>query len=306
MAQSTPSPTISLSERPLPVSGAGEPLPKWLTLSLVLHGALIAALFLAPFLPSRKEPIQQAYTVDLVGGERIGRANFGTELTPAPKAAPPVAAAKPAIAVPDPKPLKKEAKPAPEEKKIALQEKPKAEPARTVPAKADPVTTQATEEVAAVQPASADSVRERLLHSAVERAKSRPAGGENMSKREAFSAGSGEGEGAAAIGPGGRGGPGVVKGIDFIIYRNRMLHTIKENWAWAGQRSNLSVVVHFGVKENGEIAGLKIVKPSGDPSFDESVLRALKKSNPLPAPPPEYRGDFAEVEVTFRPSDLGA
>jgi len=52
--------------------------------------------------------------------------------------------------------------------------------------------------------------------------------------------------------------------------------------------------------------GLKIVQPSGDPSYDESVLRAVKKSSPLPAPPESYRKDFAEVELTFRPRDLGA
>ena len=97
-----------------------------------------------------------------------------------------------------------------------------------------------------------------------------------------------------------------MKGMDFIIYQNRMLSTIKENWAWVGQRSNLRVVVHFGIKENGEIVGLKIVQPSGDPSYDESVLRAVKKSSPLAAPPESYRKDFADVELTFRPRDLGA
>jgi colicin import membrane protein len=95
--------------------------------------------------------------------------------------------------------------------------------------------------------------------------------------------------------------------MDFIIYQNRMFATIKENWSWVGgQRSNLRVVVHFGVRENGEITGLKIVQPSGDPSYDESVLRAVKKSSPLPVPPEAYRKDFAEVQVTFRPQDLGA
>ena len=73
-----------------------------------------------------------------------------------------------------------------------------------------------------------------------------------------------------------------------------------------GQRSNLRVVVHFGIKENGEIVGLKIVQPSGDPSYDESVLRAVKKSSPLAAPPESYRKDFADVELTVRPKDLGA
>src|SRR5689334_3935387 len=154
--------------------------------------------------------------------------------------------------------------------------------------------------------ASADSVRERLLQSALDRAKSKAETSQNPAKGEILSSGAGEGEGAAGLGPGGRGGPGIVKGMDFIIYQNRMLSTIKENWAWVGQRSNLKVVVHFGIKDSGEIFGLKIVQPSGDPSYDESVLRALKKSSPLSPPPETYRKDFADVELTFRPRDLGA
>lgn len=301
MAKPTPSPTISLRERPLSVSGAEEPLPKWLTFSFLLHAALISMLFLAPFLPAKRQPIQEAYTVDLVGGERIGKANFGTELVAAPKAAPPPVVSKPAVAIPEAKqPVKQGGQKVTQDKiKVAPTEKAKADTVKAQPGR------QANESEGS-ETASADSVRERLLQSALERAKSKTEAGVKGSQGELLSAGTGEGLGAAAIGPGGRGGPGIVKGIDFIVYRNRMLNTIKENWAWVGQRSNLSVVVYFSVRENGEIVGLKIIKPSGDPSFDESVLRALKKSNPLPEPPADYRKDFAEVELTFRPSDLGA
>jgi colicin import membrane protein len=144
-----------------------------------------------------------------------------------------------------------------------------------------------------------------LIQSAVDRAKSRTEGNQQPSKGDVISSGSGEGEGASALGQGGRGG-GVVKGMEFIIYQNRMLSSIKDNWAWVGQKSNLKVVVHFSIKDNGEITGLKIVQPSGDPSYDESVLRAVKKSSPLPPPPESSRKDFADVELTFRPKDLGA
>jgi len=324
VAEARPRPTLGMRERSYLVIGAQERLPKWLVFSLILHAALIAAIFAAPMWPTATRPVP-VYTVDLVGGEKIGRANFGTELTPAPK--PPVK--KPEVNRNAPAPeiepeIKKEAKkekpeakkvkpkPAepkpPVEEKIVLKEKTKPEPVKSEVARKEPpqeVKPQAREETQA-ETASADSVRERLIQSAVDRAKTRTESAQQASKGEVLSAGSGEGEGAAAIGAGGRGGPGVVKGIDFIIYQNRMLATIKQNWAWIGQKSNLRVVVHFGIKENGEIVGLKIVQPSGDPSYDESVLRALKKSNPLPAPPENYRKDFADVELTFRPRDLGA
>ena len=255
------------------------------------------------------------HVVDLVGGERIGGANLGTELAPPPKQPAKSQESLPKEVADVKKEVKKE-QPQKEEKikakatenkppleeKLVLKEKTKVEPVKPEPARE--VKREAKE--VAKSEASADSVRERLIQGAVDRAKTRSEVAQKSSKWEALSAGSGEGDGAAGLGVGGRGGPGVVKGMDFIIYQNRMLATIKENWAWVGQRSNLKVVVQFGVKENGEIVGLKIYQPSGDPSYDESVLRAVKKSSPLPAPPESYRKDFADVELTFRPRDLGA
>jgi colicin import membrane protein len=307
MAGETPSPTISLRERSFPLAGAEERLPRWLVVSFLLHVVLIACIFVVPMLPSPAGPVHPVYVVDLIGGEKIGGTNLGTELTRPPKPGSKAPEAEKSPVVPATKEIKKETpekvkpvekKPLPEEK-LALKEKTKIEPTKKEAVKVAKEDTKA-------ETATADSVRERLLQSAVEKARAR---GESTksAKGEVLSSGSGEGgEGAAALGVGGRGGPGVVKGIDFIIYQNRMLSTIKENWAWVGQRSNLKVVVHFGIKENGEIVGLKIVQPSGDPSYDESVLRAVKKSSPLAAPPESYRKDFADVELTVRPKDLGA
>ncbi len=327
--------TISLRERSLDAAGAGERLPRWLVVSLFLHLMLIALIFLAPMFPTTPRPAPPAVVVDLVGGERIGAVNFGTELTAPSKKAP---SARGEPAVPE---IKKESKretkkeepvkeaktqikeiekkaPPPEEKqplkekakeeKLPVKEKAKIDAAKTEPVK--PAKEAAKEapakEEAKSETASADNVRERLIQGAVERAKTRSEAAQKT-KGDPLSAGAGEGIGAAALGAGGRGGPGVVRGMDFIIYQNRIRATIKENWAWVGQqRSNLKVIVHFGIKENGEIVGLKIVQPSGDPSYDESVLRAVRKSSPLAAPPEAYRKDFAEVEITFLPQDLGA
>jgi colicin import membrane protein len=313
VAEKASSATINLWERSFSVARSEDRLPKWLLFSLILHGIFVAALFIASFLPSSTPPEVPVYVVDLVGGEKIGGMKLGTEMRSPPEPAAKAPEPTPAASAPVPKPeVKKETpekskpieKKAAEEKKIVIKDKTKPEPAKPDLALAKKEPAKEMKEEAKSESASADSVRERLLQAAVERAKSR----ENSQKpvKDALSAGAGEGEGAAGLGPGGRGGPGIVKGMDFIIYQNRMLGTIKDNWTWVGQRSNLKVVVHFGVKETGEIVGLKIVQPSGDPSYDESVLRAVKKSSPLPAPPESYRKDFADVELTFRPRDLGA
>jgi colicin import membrane protein len=315
LAETTPSPTISLRERSFSAVGSEERLRKWFVYSLLLHLLFIAGMFLSPMAPAERLPMP-VHVVDLVGGERIGAANVGTELRPISKQPPPSQESLPKEA-PEPKKEAKKEEPQKEEKiktkavekkppaeeKLVLKEKTKTEAVRNEPAK--DIKREAKED-AKSETASADSVRERLIQSAVDRAKTRTEGTQKSSKGETFSAGSGEGDGAAGLGAGGRGGPGIVKGMDFIIYERRILTTIKENWAWVGQRSDLRVVVQFGVKDNGDIVGLKIVQPSGDPSYDESVLRAVKKSSPLPAPPENYRQIFADMEITFRPRDLGA
>src|SRR5688572_13608229 len=87
MAEPSTSPTLTLRDRSLSFAGRDERLSRWLLFSLIFHGALILSLFVTPFFPSRTTPSHPIYTVDLVGGEKIGGNNLGTELPSSPKAA---------------------------------------------------------------------------------------------------------------------------------------------------------------------------------------------------------------------------
>jgi colicin import membrane protein len=315
MAESSSRP-ISLSERPLSFAGRDERLSRWLFFSLVLHGVLILSLFVMPFLPARNTPSYPVYTVDLLGGEKIGGNNLGTELpssvakatkTPPAETPRPIKETKQEPKKEKIKPLEEKTKPVERAKpveKASIEEKlPAKDAVKKEPTKREP--TKETKAESGTEETALERVRESLIQSAVDRVKSRAETAQKAPRGDVISSGSGEGEGAAALGLGGRGG-GTVKGMEFIIYQNRMFSSIKENWAWVGQRSNLRVVVHFSIKDNGEITGLKIVQPSGDSSYDESVVRAVKKSSPLPPPPESFRKDFADVEIAFRPKDLGA
>jgi colicin import membrane protein len=305
MAEDTPASTISLQERSLGL-GSEEKFSKWLVFSLLFHLGLIGSLFILPLLPTSTAPSYPVYTVDLVGGEKIGRTNFGTDLAPA-RVIKETAKREPVAPIQETKretTKEKAEKVKPIEKTALVQDKVTAkESIKKEPAKKEPPTESKSESKS--ETASLENVREKLIQSAVERVKNRTETGQKTSKGEEISSGTGTGRGAATLGPGGTGG-GVVKGIDFISYQNQMLSTIKNNWVWVGQRANLRVTVHFNIKENGEIVGLKLVQPSGNPSYDDSVLRAVRKSSPLPAPPESVRKDFSDVELAFRPEDLGA
>ncbi|HWP59383.1 MAG TPA: cell envelope integrity protein TolA [Candidatus Acidoferrales bacterium] len=269
----------------------------WIFFSGLMHGAAVGVLVYALSLPVNRTVNYPVYTVDLVGGEKIGGFSAGSEppRTREAKKAKPVETAR----------VEKQKKPVVEEKKPAN------EPAKDL-AKAErqpkALEKPATKELP-------DDLRDKLIQAAIERVKERAgesaerSAGEasarekSAKKAEPLSSGPGEGVGAAAPGVGGYGG-GVQKGLEFVMYHNKMLQVIKERWSWAGRRTDLQVTVRFGIKENGEIVGLRITQASGDRSFDDSVLRAVRGANPLAPPPEAYRADFSDVELTFRPGDL--
>ena len=306
MAGDNSSPTISLRERSFPLAGAEERLPKWVTVSLIVHIGLALLIVISPFTSSPRVSTNPTYTVDLVGGERIGRSSLAPELSAPAKNEVKAAEVPAPVAVP-PKEVRQERaekikvaeKKIGDDENVLLRDKSKKEPMKKELVKESKDDAQA-------ETASADSVRERLIKAAAERASARSDTAQKPSKGEAFSSGAGEGIGASALGAGGRGGPGLVKGMDYVIYQNRMLSTIKNNWVWVGPRSKIKVVVQFNIKDNGEIVGLKIAQSSGNSSYDDSVLRAVRKSSPLPALTENIRNGFSEVELAFRPEDLEA
>jgi colicin import membrane protein len=330
MAGESNSKTIGLEEKSFSPLGTGDRLSKWLLFSLILHGAFLIALTLSPYFPSVTRPAPPIYSVDLVGGEKIGGNRPGTELypLPGPKDSPKKVASESATPVPEvkraaPRPkdksektlslektkpektekpdraekiVKPSEKAAPVEEKLAVKS-----PIKKEEAKPEPAKESKTKSTAAPEEASLDKVRERLIQSAVDRVKSRAESTQQTKSGNILSVGPGEGDGAAALGQGGRGGGTAVKSVEFLIYQTKIVSTIKENWAWPGQKGSLKALVRFSIKDNGEIIGTKIAEPSGDPAFDESILRALRKSSPLPAPPESYRKDFAQVEMNFQP-----
>jgi colicin import membrane protein len=336
MAGVSNSKTIGSGENSVPSLEPDERLSNWLLFSFVLHGAFLIALIFSPYFPSVTRPAPPIYTVDLIGGEKIGGNRPGTELYPAtgPKDPPKKVNSEPATPVREvkqaapktkeksektikaesSKPEKSEKpersekivkpleKAAPVEEKVAVKNTPlKKEEPKNEPAK----ESKETKSTAAPEEGSLDKVRERLIQSALDRVKSRAestqkAAGSSKSG-DILSVGPGEGDGAAALGQGGRGGGSAVRGAEFLMYQTKIVSTIKENWAWPGQKGSLKALVRFSIKENGEITGMKIAEASGDPAFDESILRALRKSSPLPAPPESYRKDFAQVEMNFQP-----
>ncbi len=324
--------------------GSGSPRLKWwVCFSGVLHLVLLAMLLLVPPSTARRDAPPQVYTVDLVapGAAPVAKAPpVAAPEPPKPVQAPPEAEAPPTETVkeaPEPEeeappaltepappkqPEKKVVEPAkPPPEKVAKPKKkptpkpkvvkrPKPAPGKTAAKKASrkkvsgKPPSKKTPKLAKKEPkrksgAGPDSklierLRKRRIDDAVAVARER-ARLQRAARREG---------GAVGVGAGSSGNGGVARGVEFLAYRHRMLNLIKDRWTWIGKRGDLEVTVGFGVGVGGEVFGLKLLKPSGDASFDESVVRAVRRSSPLAPPPAGHVRDFAQVEITFRPADL--
>ena len=87
MADIHSTPMRRLRERLLPpLEEEGGRVWRWVAFSSILHLIFIWSLFLMPHMPSRRGPSYPVYTVDLVGGEKLGGANLGSGVEPLPPA----------------------------------------------------------------------------------------------------------------------------------------------------------------------------------------------------------------------------
>jgi colicin import membrane protein len=92
------------------------------------------------------------------------------------------------------------------------------------------------------------------------------------------------------------------------IYHAEIWDQIQRNWAYAqemaGGQTNLEAVIIVKIMRDGQIRDIWFEKRSGNSYFDDSVYKAVKKSNPLPPLPEGFLKPFHEVGFRFNPSEL--
>ncbi|RMG42999.1 MAG: TonB family protein [Candidatus Dadabacteria bacterium] len=112
----------------------------------------------------------------------------------------------------------------------------------------------------------------------------------------------GRGFGAARLGGRSMGG-GEVRPPEFFAYKRLLENHIKAGWRWFDTSAALIAQVEFSISRDGQISDLRIISSSGNSNFDQSVLRAINKANPVPPPPEKVYKYFALVRMTFDPRD---
>ncbi|MGQ4808410.1 hypothetical protein NKDENANG_01792 [Candidatus Entotheonellaceae bacterium PAL068K] len=89
-------------------------------------------------------------------------------------------------------------------------------------------------------------------------------------------------------------------------YQDRLQHKIIAAWTLPmlhEEARHLHATARFAISRDGQIIRLELLKTSGKPLFDDSLLRAIQQAAPLPALPPDYRDKFLEVVMRFQPRD---
>ncbi|RWX44253.1 TonB C terminal [Candidatus Electrothrix marina] len=69
-------------------------------------------------------------------------------------------------------------------------------------------------------------------------------------------------------------------------------------------QSNLSTIVALTLRRDGSIEDMRIERESGDSFFDQSVIKALRNSAPLPSFPALINQSTLEFVLTFTPQGL--
>jgi TonB family protein len=131
----------------------------------------------------------------------------------------------------------------------------------------------------------------------------------------AGSAGSGPGSGPAGTGSGsgtpggGRGtgtagagsvGTGSLSGIRLRAYETELKAKITNAWNIPPQSKGLQANFFLSIDRAGHVEQARLVRGSGNAVFDESLQRAIKQAQPLPALPEDYKADTLGVTLTFR------
>ena len=99
-------------------------------------------------------------------------------------------------------------------------------------------------------------------------------------------------------------------GIIIEIYKQEVEDWIKRHWSFAvdlaapGRQGGLRAVVVVEAARTGKILKSWIKERSNAPLFDQSVLKAVERSDPLPPFPEGYTRRTDEFEITFDLSDL--
>jgi len=103
-------------------------------------------------------------------------------------------------------------------------------------------------------------------------------------------------------------GVGKVPLEQMDIYKLEITYCIEKNWAFSeqmtGGKRDLEAELVIQIMPDGTIRDIWFEKKSGNSYFDDSIYKAVVKSNPLPPLPAGFSGRHFILGLRFTPSGL--
>lgn len=99
-------------------------------------------------------------------------------------------------------------------------------------------------------------------------------------------------------------------GISIRWYQMEVEDKIKNNWSYPvalvtpKNQKNLEATIAIKVKNDGSILKFWFIKRSSNVVFDQSVFKAVERSDPLPPFPEGYIKTYDQIEINFNLKDL--
>jgi TonB family protein len=97
-------------------------------------------------------------------------------------------------------------------------------------------------------------------------------------------------------------GPNSPLGNRYGWYAELIRQRIAQNWRTAGldaRGQSAPAIVSFTILRDGTIRNPQISQSSGNPNIDNTALRAVYESNPMPALPPQITERYISAQFTF-------
>ncbi len=118
-----------------------------------------------------------------------------------------------------------------------------------------------------------------------------------LAQLQGAAGGQGGSDGLAKSGTGsGSGGNATSPG-----YADKVKRRVKPFIVWNGATEGLVTRVQVRCSPSGDVLGVSVVKPSGNPAWDETVVGAVRAASPLP---PDTNGSTpANIAITFRAAE---
>jgi colicin import membrane protein len=265
-------------------------------LSLVVHMVVFSAIFLLPeSLPARRSFDGMVYEVNLVempGGGAVASDSGGVPVKPVQSA---VKKDEPAKRIPEAPAKKIQEAPKQEEKPVVIAKKTLDRPS---PPQEKPKVAPSALVEQAISKIERNVKSEEHLDRALAKLESRVV-------EPSQDAGPSSGGGVADRGLGY--GGGIPGGTAVQIYQMQVETVIKSNWHYpvaTDSQKDREAILLLTVKRDGAILSSRFDKRSQNALFDESVIKAIERSNPLPPFPESLRRNHEEFVIRFNLMDF--